>query len=325
MKPGAALEVRVLMFTRSFISKYLLIQVVEEDLIFPCPSALLQLPQPPISSPISATSPNLPYEFFKSKSTVFYERTNTSPVADLSSVYAMGSTSTLRDSMRSSKSLAFNSTRYKPSISSSSTTLLNAQSTTTLTDSCSTDTEHPQDHTRLKLSWDAMLSDRFLSPKVISVIPFYLTSSSFVNTQAHTPLVVPLPPNSGPVPTLKTCRSLGSIRDTDREQIFIDTIFDFGPSFSSRSVKSDGCSIRSSFTLTSCPPHPTWDTMHLAKTVSTIRGCKEAIWTEYKRMYGNDALQILLKTAPSDEDYASFPSSYVMRHAFEVDWRNWEL
>ena len=35
--------------------------------------------------------------------------------------------------------------------------------------------EHPQDHTRLKTAWDEMLN--FLSPNILSVIPFYLTST----------------------------------------------------------------------------------------------------------------------------------------------------
>ena len=66
--------------------------------------------------------------------------------------------------------------------------------------------------------------------------------------------------------------------------------------------------------------------MHLAKTVNTIRGCKDAIWEEYKKLYSNDALSILSRTAPEEEeDYRSQPMKHVVRRAFEVDWRNWDL
>jgi hypothetical protein len=194
----------------------------------------------------------------------------------------------------------------------------------------SLDIEHPQDHTRLKASWDAMLATRFLSPKVVAVLPFYLTSL-FVDTKIHPPIIIPLPPNSGRLPNsgLRTYQSMSSILERGREtrertvsNVFFDVDFDFSPAISTRSSKADGCSFRSS--VQSRPQAPAWDTMHLAKSLSTINGCKEAIWEEYNELYYNEAREILRRTAPEEEEYDTQPYPYVVRKAFEVDWRNWE-
>jgi hypothetical protein len=90
-------------------------------------------------------------------------------------------------------------------------------------------------------------------------------------------------------------------------------------------MTADGLSIRSSVSSTCQPSAPAWATMHLAKTVNTIQGCKEAMFTEYKKLYSSEALLLLLRTAPHEEDYLSHPHKYVVRKAFEVDWRNWEM
>ena len=189
------------------------------------------------------------------------------------------------------------------------------------------ETEHPQDHTRLKTVWDAMLATRSLSPNIVSVIPIYLTSSSFIDTKILSPLVIPLPANSGTLPSLRSCQSFRSLKGKGSERYLPDTpsLFDFAPSISARSRTVDSFSLRSSVSSTYQPSVPAWGTMHLAKTVNTIRGCKEAMFTEYKKLYSSEALSLLLRTAPDEEDYLSYPHKYVVRKAFEVDWRNWEL
>lgn len=199
-------------------------------------------------------------------------------------------------------------------------------STSTLIASTDTvsETEHPQDHSRLKTAWDAMLDTRFLSPSLLSVLPFYLTSSGFVETKVQSPLVIALPPNSGNVPTLKTYRSMGSIR-LKPERSLADTLFEFPPALSSQAIKTDGFAFWSSVFSLHQPSTQGRGGMHLAKTVSTIRGCKETIWEEYKRLYSSDALSVLSRTAPDEEDYKSQPHKHVVRKAFEVDWKNWEL
>ena len=182
------------------------------------------------------------------------------------------------------------------------------------------DLEHPQDHTRLKAAWDSMLATRFLSPNLLSVLPFYLTSASF-SVKPHPPILVPLPPNSGvSTSSLKSIQSMGSLRYPDR---LGSSMFDLHPTSSNRSVKTDGFSIRTSFSAIPRPQPPPWGTMHLAKVTSVIRGCKEAIWLEYKKLYLKDALNILARTAPDEEDYLLGPDCAIHR-AFEVDWNNWD-
>jgi hypothetical protein len=191
--------------------------------------------------------------------------------------------------------------------------------------------EHPQDHTRLKIVWDAMLATRSLSPNIVSAISCHLTSSSFIDTKILSPLVIPLPANSGTLPSLRSCQSFRSLKGKGSERYLADTpsLLDFTPSISARSVTvtGDGFSIRSSVSSTYQPPVPAWGTMHLAKTVNTIRGCKEAMFTEYKKLYSSEAHSLLLRTAPDEpeEEYHTHPHKYVVRKAFEVDWKNWEL
>ena len=141
------------------------------------------------------------------------------------------------------------------------------------------------------------------------------------------PLAIPLPANSGALPILRSCESFRSLKGKGSEQHLADTpsLFDFTPSISEHCMTADKFLIRSSVSSTYRPPAPKWGTMHLAKTVTTIRGCKEAMFTEYKKLYSTKALSLLLRTAPDEEDYLSYPHKYVVRKAFEVDWRNWEL
>lgn len=177
--------------------------------------------------------------------------------------------------------------------------------------------EHPQDHTRLKIAWDAMLTTRFLSPNLLSVLPFYLTSASF-SIKVHEPVFIPLPANSGVCPSLKSFQSMGSLRHPDRSG---GPLFDFHPTFSNRSIKADGFSMRSSFSSGPRSQPQPWGTMHLAKITNVIKACKDAIWLEYQKLYFKDAMSILARTAPDD---ASQPPHHLVRKAFEVDWYNWD-
>ena len=189
--------------------------------------------------------------------------------------------------------------------------------TLTATPSISTESydemEHPQDHTRLKTAWDEMLNTRFLSPNPLSVIPFYLTSMFSVT--AHTPVLISLPPNSGVHPSLRSPQSMGSLRSPDR-----GAMFDFFPALSNRSIKTDGFSMPTTTFSLGSRPQPA--TMHLAKIISVIKGCKQAIWSEYEKLYSKEVLNILARTAP-DEEYASQPYNCLIYRAFEIDWNNW--
>jgi hypothetical protein len=61
-----------------------------------------------------------------------------------------------------------------------------------------------------------------------------------------------------------------------------------------------GFSMPTTFYLWSGPQTASWGTMHLAKIVSVIKGCKQAIWSEYEKLYSKEALTILAcRTAPT--------------------------
>ncbi|KAJ7650178.1 hypothetical protein FB45DRAFT_887172 [Roridomyces roridus] len=170
---------------------------------------------------------------------------------------------------------------------------------------------HPQDHTRLKTAWDAMLARRFLAKSVITVLPFYL-SSFFDNIQTHPSLQISLPPSSA--------TSHGGSRSSD-DSFDADTLFDLTPS-SKRLSDVDVYSIKSKSTGSSHRTVPFWGRMHLAKTVSTVTACKEAIYQEYQRIFPSD-LPVVTKTARfKDNRILAYRTS--PREAFEADWSSWE-
>jgi hypothetical protein len=179
---------------------------------------------------------------------------------------------------------------------------------------------HAQDHTRLKMAWDAMLSSRFLAPKLVTVLPFYL-SSSFVDVRTHHSMQISLPPNSRSQKKNGTHQHVADGSRSSRGWFDPDLLFDLKASSEGRS--DDKSSIRSTKTL-SQRTVPSWSAMHLAKTVGTINGCKESIWIEYEKLYGNNpSLPPVTRTTRPNEvqSKASRPSS---REAFEWDWSNWE-
>ena len=319
MKPGAVLEVSS--FTFPFTSANST-QIIVEDLIFPSPSALIQKPK------LASTIPSLGHlhslEMFKSKSPTFSDQSSTSPPR--SPISPLASLSSLMDPINRFR----RSSVFLPSIQveEEDTSPYPTSGPSPASTESNLESEHPQDHTRLKISWDAMLAGRFLSPKVVAVIPFYLTAS-FVDTKSYAPLVISLPPNSGNIPSLRSYQSLGSLHPYHRERLPSNNLFDIEfeldfdvASFSSLSNKADGRSFRSSIRYT--PQTSAWGPVHMLKSISTIGGCKEAIWEEYKKLYHDDAMSILMRTAPLEEEHETQVPKYLTRMAFEVDWRNWE-
>ncbi|KAJ7274314.1 S-adenosyl-L-methionine-dependent methyltransferase [Mycena haematopus] len=167
---------------------------------------------------------------------------------------------------------------------------------------------HPEDHTRLKTAWDAMLSRRFLAPSVITVLPFYL-SSCFENVQTRHSLQIPLPPSS-------KSPDNGSRSSGDSDDV--DTLFDSNPWLGD----ADMYSINSKSTRSSQRPLPFCGRMHLAKTVNTVSACKEALWAEYKQLFPGDLPPIIPNTARPNHRYR--PLKHSPREAFETDWTAWE-
>ncbi|KAL0065082.1 hypothetical protein AAF712_007918 [Marasmius tenuissimus] len=155
-----------------------------------------------------------------------------------------------------------------------------------------------------------MLSQRFLPSQLTTVLPFYL-SSCFTDVQSHLPLNIPLPPNS---PSSRVFRSRDSeLLDAERQ-------FSLHPT-GKRISNSD------EFSRNGVPgvrKHvQNLATMHLARTVQMITGCKEAIWVEYERMYAPD-LPPVTTSRRKDGRYQFTNNKTIARESFDRAWTNWE-
>ncbi|KAL1753161.1 hypothetical protein FB107DRAFT_250319 [Schizophyllum commune] len=170
---------------------------------------------------------------------------------------------------------------------------------------------HPQDHSKLLAAWDAMLSRRFLSPQLTTVLPFYL-SSFFDDVQTHAPLLIKIPPNSR---ALTANGSRGHHEHTSSVGSgFEPGVFALSSSTGRRSGETGNSQL-------SNPPPTTstsaWAPMHLARCVATATACKEAIWEEYQRMYDDDLPPVLNVVGGRSKASSS-------RETFEADWTSWE-
>lgn len=178
-----------------------------------------------------------------------------------------------------------------------------------------------QDHTKLKAAWEAMLTHRFLAPQLVTVLPFYL-SSTFIDVRTHNALHIPLPPNSRPK------KPAGSPVDGPAyRQDSLDPEAVFRMQSSSRSSKA---SDEDSMTSPRSPRLiPSWAPMHLAKTVRTVIACKESIWIEYERLYGNDpsvppVARRFNRTGRGNQKEVISMERQSVRENFETEWLHWE-
>ncbi|TFK33245.1 hypothetical protein BDQ12DRAFT_738933 [Crucibulum laeve] len=283
MKPGAVIE------------------IIEEDPIFPCSTPLRRYQLPPlnIDLPLSAS-------LASSRSTATL---CSDPWSQASDEQTYGSPT------RSSSMYQPDSPRMPLSPSMSINTFSSAFTSRLSPPRPSTPgPSHPQDHTRLKTAWEAMLSKRFLSDKPTSVLPFYI-SSSFVDVQTHPPCKIYLPPNSNAMPAVKQPESFNKSSSPGRRGISEYSPFGLRPSPSARSLNSDGFSVRMG--STKCQANTSaWASMHLAKAVSTVASCKEAIWQEYSNLYPDDSAADMYRRPRSEE--------LTPRQTFELDWENWQ-
>lgn len=171
---------------------------------------------------------------------------------------------------------------------------------------------HSMGHTKLKAAWDAMLSSRFLAPQLITVLPFYL-SSTFVNVQTLSSLQISLPPS----PHERRQTSLESQSSSEYD----DTLFESPPSAERQSEDVDVFSLRSTQSSQRTVPSQC-AFMHLAKTVKTITACKEAIWTEYEKLYSGRLPPVARTARLKDGRLDRFRHS--PREDFDSEWKKWE-
>lgn len=168
-------------------------------------------------------------------------------------------------------------------------------------------TPDPRDHCKLAAAWNAMLSSRFISANLSKVLPLYF-SSEFTDVQMHQPFKIPLPPSSGHVAPRPRGLSLG------------ESFSCFTPSSDSPPSKNSEQDSKY-IDEKSCLYSSTWHNLHLAKTVNTVKCCKNAVWQEYKTLYVAGFTPMPGRTMAAD---ARPGIEAALRDAFEEQWSAWE-
>ncbi|KIK63000.1 hypothetical protein GYMLUDRAFT_242078 [Collybiopsis luxurians FD-317 M1] len=303
MKPGAVLE------------------ILEEDLLFPYCHAARRRPQPAPLDVDILPSESLPST--RSSITAYSSSPWGRSQEDLmdGSLQKKSSLSTLQESPtstlpihlshfspKSTFSHRSNSSNFVPRVSQIPSFLPPPQSSSFET--------HPQDHSRLKAAWDAMLSHRFLAPQLITVLPFYL-SSFFVDIKTHPTLMIPLPPNSSSDSRIFCSTSASSSNTFDPEEQF-----ELKRSAGRPSDSDENSSRRDSSNETT--KMSSWAPMHLARTVQTVSACKEAIWDEYAKLHSPDLPPTTTQARLKEGQRAVISSRSAARESFDRAWGNWE-
>lgn len=180
---------------------------------------------------------------------------------------------------------------------------------------------HPRDHSRLRRAWEEMLSDLFLTPNLLSVLPFHL-GAWFRDIRTHPPFEVSLPPSPSRKRSTQPTTGLPEFIDPD-------ALFELRPMSSLTSQESDDDSTSSLDQKSSLRVVSLWASMHLARTVRTITACKESIWSAYQRLYGKDpSIPSLVRSAQEKYLKKHFDQAQStanpLRDYFERDWMNWE-
>lgn len=162
------------------------------------------------------------------------------------------------------------------------------------------------DHSRLSRAWHEMLTSRWISASITSVLPFYL-SAIFQSFRALPALEVFIGPSSTLHPT-----------SSERSQ----QKFDPEPFRHLRhaTVKDDADSSVTWMPANEAPPHfiSSHAQMHLARMVAIVASCKEAIWGAYNKLYCED------RRSPRPNDALGKTNVLTMREEFEYYWINWE-
>ncbi|KIY67262.1 hypothetical protein CYLTODRAFT_422673 [Cylindrobasidium torrendii FP15055 ss-10] len=299
------------------------VEILEEDLIFPC--AEIQ----PVAQPTHRASDATPIRIElpvtePSRTSTYSSRQSTTDPWHLSfddiefgAHKSKGGLPTLQESPPGSLTYSsYTIGNYNASMFGTQSALLSP----TASDDPTYDEARPQDHTKLRAAWDSMLSKRFLSSQLLSVLPFYL-SSCFDEVQSHPTLEIPLPPNSP---------SFNGPKTDNRSSIHSDGMIDVGSQFAMasgagrRSGDADPVPV-SQPTDVARDAVPFWANMHLAKVVETIVSCKEAIWAEYEHQNQPKAEEIrhVVRTVRQKNNVRLLPSTYNVREEFDNAWSNW--
>lgn len=199
--------------------------------------------------------------------------------------------------------------------------------------------DRPHDHTRVKSAWEAMLSRRFITPKLGAVMPFYI-SSIFEQVMTHPPVEIELPPNSSMYRRStrfsigrqsEDSKLTGSSSSSSNNRFFnppksgsSDRMIPHWQPEDYSADKPDAIRAKDRVDSTSIPA---WASMHLAKSMQTIIECREAIWEEYAILYHSEQSVFppaIVRSPKSGFDFRRKSILSTTYEAFEHEWKNWE-
>ena len=173
------------------------------------------------------------------------------------------------------------------------------------------------DHSKLTRSWREMLTSRWISASITSVLPFYLTAI-FESFRALPALEILMCPCASFKPSSSKHGSHQQMLDPDPFRHLVHA-----------TVKHDPDADVTWLPASEAPPHFVASnmSMHLARMVAIVSACKEAIWAAYNKLYGNDPKLPYLKSRSDDDEPDEATGKRrirTVREQFEYHWLNWE-
>lgn len=212
----------------------------------------------------------------------------------------------------------------------------------------------PLDHSKLKAAWQEMLGARWLTVQPTNVLPLYL-STIFEEYRAMPVMEIRVPRGGtvqvatepelpwasgarrksfGKTPLSRgesqTRRSSGQ-RVEERDHTHL-TFSRFGQKIDPipyrtlhrATVKDEPLASTSATSSASSLPQASnfvwsWSPMHLERMVQITKGCKEAIWESYEKLYGKGPV-----ITPVFGQTADKAKKNTARDEFETAWMNWE-
>ncbi|RPD60122.1 S-adenosyl-L-methionine-dependent methyltransferase [Lentinus tigrinus ALCF2SS1-7] len=267
------------------------LEVLEEDLIFP--AGRTRKPE------VERTSNLL--------RTVSIRRQSGERDRSNSTASALTTSTSQSQSSESNSSLVFSTERNAQSLSTDSW-LSSASSRADSTHHLFT-----QDHERLKRAWEQMLDQRFLSHKLLTVLPFYI-SSFFSNVEVHPPMNILLPPPSYLKPPSSLAEQEVDLAGKEAlkqwvQEMRLNAVRLDGPTNARKDTSSALRARPSIATVSTC------NTLHLTRQFHIVCACKEAIWQAYRTLDVKDERGFEVRGEPPRDD---------VRDEFEREWAYWE-
>jgi hypothetical protein len=169
----------------------------------------------------------------------------------------------------------------------------------------------PLDHSKLTRSWREMLTSRWISASITSVLPFYLTAI-FESYRALPALEILMCSCASFRPSSSEHGSHQQMLDPEPFRHLVHATVKHGPDAHATWLPAS-----------EAPPHFVASnmSMHLARMVAIVSACKEAIWGAYNKLYGND---LRLFRSRSDGAEPCKRRIRTTREDFELHWVNWE-